>query len=301
MKHLYWHRKRLTVLRPKIEELPDDHHFKPRCIFRLSRLLDSVGKRVEAKQLLTHTLKLWRERGDDLQVARTLRSLSHANWLLGLSKEGIRQAREALEVYERLNDVSGQSQSLRRLARLLHADNQLDAAEEVVSRAIDISSGKGKQHSVCQCYRVLGLICRSKGETETAINHYEAALGIASSFDWHEQQFWILYSLAELFHDQGRFDDAHTHIERAKSHVVDSVYLPGRAMALQARLWYEEHRLEEAKSEAFRAAGVFEKLGATDGMEDCRELLQEIENELATASHEFPTPIKSLFPARATK
>ena len=29
MKHLVWHKKRLTVLKPKIEGLPDDHRFKP--------------------------------------------------------------------------------------------------------------------------------------------------------------------------------------------------------------------------------------------------------------------------------
>jgi hypothetical protein len=29
-----------------------------------------------------------------------------------------------------------------------------------------------------------------------------------------------------------------------------------------ARVWYDQHRLEEAKSEALRAAQVYEKLGA---------------------------------------
>jgi hypothetical protein len=52
--------------------------------------------------------------------------------------------------------------------------------------------------------------------TKQAIDHYETALGIASSSNWHGEQFWILCSLAELFRDQGRFDDAHAHVERAK-------------------------------------------------------------------------------------
>ena len=43
MKHLYWHKKRLTVLKPKIEGLPDDHEHKPDCLLQVSRLFDSVG------------------------------------------------------------------------------------------------------------------------------------------------------------------------------------------------------------------------------------------------------------------
>ena len=49
MIHLCWHKERLTILKPKIEGLPDDHHSKPPCLFDLSRLSDSVGDEVQRK------------------------------------------------------------------------------------------------------------------------------------------------------------------------------------------------------------------------------------------------------------
>ena len=73
-RYLCWHRPRLVVLGPRIEGLPDDHPSKPRCLFELSVLLVSVGNCAESKRLLHHTLKLWRERGDNSEVAENLRS-----------------------------------------------------------------------------------------------------------------------------------------------------------------------------------------------------------------------------------
>ena len=82
--HLYWHKKRLVGLGPKIEGLPDEHPFKPQCLFDLSLLFGTVGKSAERKRLLTHALKIWRERGKKHKVAETLRFLSGANRQLGL-------------------------------------------------------------------------------------------------------------------------------------------------------------------------------------------------------------------------
>ena len=45
LRHLYWHKHRLVILKPKIEGLLDDHSSKPECLFELSRLLHSVGDR----------------------------------------------------------------------------------------------------------------------------------------------------------------------------------------------------------------------------------------------------------------
>ena len=280
LKHLYWHKPRLIVLGPKIEGLPDNHRSKPECLFQFSQLFQSVGRYAEGKQFLSHTLKLWREWGNDFKIAQTLRSLSNANRLLGLRKEGIRQGKEALEIYEQLNDASEQADCLQCLAQMLYDDEQLGAAEEAALRAIDLSD-KGGQFSACECYRILGDISRSRGETEKAISQYETALGIASTFNWHTRLFWINYSLALLFLGERRFADAHAHVERVKSH-VNSQYELGRAMILQTEILYYEHRFEEAKSEALCAADVFEKLGATRSLEICRELLQVIEREMRT-------------------
>jgi len=280
MHHIYWHKPRVVMLGPKIEAPPDDHPSKLRCLQEFSLLFGLVGNWVEQKRILTRILKLRRERGDDHLVALTLSYLSDANRLLGLYEEGIQQAKEGSDIFERLGDTGEQARCLIILAWLLYSDKQLDAAEEAASCAINLLSEKDDQLKVCQSHRVLGNIYRHKGETEKAVHHFEVALGTTSSFNWPDELFWIHHSLAKLFLHQDRFDDAHAHIERAKSHATNNTYFLGRSMHLQAEIWYLQERLEQARSEGLRAADVFEKLGDAQGLEICRELLQRIDEKL---------------------
>ena len=144
-------------------------------------------------------------------------------------------------------------------------------------------------------------------------NHWSQISLPPVSVNWLEHLFWIYYSLAELFFDIGRFDYANTHIERAKSNAINSPYLSGRAMELQAWFWYKEGRFEDAKSEALRAADVFEKIGATRELKHSRCILQAIDaaiNKPATSDEDSdgelleilppPTPADFLLSAQST-
>ena len=282
MDHLYWHKPRQTVLRSKIEALPDNHPSKTRCLRTLSWLFGSLGNFAERKCLLVRILTLEREQGDYFRVAITLEDLSEANRLLGLHREGIRQAEEALEMFKRLGDRLEQAECLDKLARLFLDDGQLDAAEDTVLRKMDLLE-ENEEYRVCQSHHLLGEIYRSKEERQKALHHFETALTIASPFNWHYELFWTHYNTAKLFYDERGFDDASTYIERAKSHTAGCAYNLGRAMEMQAQIWEQQCRLEDAELEARRALEIYESLGAAQDAKDCRELLCQIE-EVITQS-----------------
>jgi tetratricopeptide (TPR) repeat protein len=278
--HLCWHKPRPTVLRQKIEGLPDDHQSKPRCLAELAELFMLIGNHEERKRALEQALKLVREDGDRELIAGMLIRLSDANRILGLREEGIQQAGEALEIYRSLGLTLEQARCLIYLARLLLADKQLDAAKEAASHAIELLPQKGHEFTACQSHRVLGNIYRSKGERAKAIHHYEAALAITSPFNWEDQLLWIHHALARLFLDEHEFSSAHTHIEQAKSHAANDGYNLGCATELHATILYRQGRLTEAESEALRALETYEKLGSVKGLEACRALLQDIERAM---------------------
>ena len=195
---------------------------------------------------------------------------------MGLREEGIEQAKEAVAIFELLGDMLEQARSLIRLAHLLHCDKQLGAA----SHAIILIPEERHEFLLCESHRLLGGIYQSRRDKKKAIHHHEVALGIASASNWHDSLFWIYYKLAELFRDDGRFDEAHARIELAKSHAAGSPYSFSRATELEARVLREQHRFEEAKFKALRAADVYEKLGAARDAERCKKFLKRIEEGL---------------------
>jgi tetratricopeptide (TPR) repeat protein len=280
LRHLYWHKPRQTVLRSRIEGLPDNHRYKPECLLHLSQLFEQAGNQGERKQLLIHALELERQRGDDNRVVQALFWLADANRLLGLYEEGIQQAREALEIYERAGNTTAQADCLKNLTWLLYRDNQLDAAENAASRAIDLVSGKDEEFRVAELHRILGKIHYSKGRKEKAIRHFNVALEIASPRHWNSSLFWIHLEMAEMFRDEHEYDEAHAQIEQAKSYAVDEVYKLGRVINLQAEVWYDQRRFEEAKSGALHALEIHEKVGAARNAESCRDLLQKVEQAI---------------------
>ena len=275
--HLKWHKPRQIMLGPTIEALPDNHRSKPECLFEVAVLSGSVGNHTEKTRLLNHVLKLERERRNDHRVALTLDSLSTSSRLLGLRKEGIRQAKEASEIYERLGRTVERARCLEQLARLLYRDGQLDPAEEAAVQSNKLLPKKGKEYEVCQSHRTLDDIYRSKGQREKAVHHYEVALGIASSFDWHAHLFWTHFSLAELSLAENKFEDAYSHVKELRSHAPENPYHLGRAALLQAKISHRQRKFDDATSEVLRALGIFGKVGASKELEDCKTLLRNIE------------------------
>ena len=280
MKLLHWHKQRKTSLGPKVKALHDSNPFKALCLFEFSRVLKSIGSDAERKELLSHALKLARERRDFYRVAFTLLYLSDANLELGLFEEAIRQAREALAIVESRGIPEEKAATLNLLAWTLYRDEQIDDAEKVATRALNLLPEKGQEFIACKSHRILGDISLSRGEREKAIRHFEEALRIAPPFSWHNHVIWIHHSLALLFFGEGKFDQVESHIKQAESHAAGSVYFMGRTVLLRAWIFYRQGRLAEATSECSRALKAFRDLGATKGREICEGLLQNIDQSM---------------------
>ena len=165
------------------------------------------------------------------------------------------------------------------LGWVLYDSGKYDAAEEAASRTIGLFLDQGKQFDLCQCHRLLAKIYEADHRREKAIVHSQAALNIATRFDWHHELSWNHHNLAWLFLKEARFADAQSHIQWAKSHAIDDQYTLACAAYLQAALWSMQRKYGEAKSETLRAIEIYKKIGAVRDVEMCRRFIQENDSE----------------------
>ena len=276
MDHLRWHKPRNVILGLKVEALPDSHPTKPGCLMLLSWLFDVVGNWAEQKRILIQNVGLWRERVDGYQVGETLIDLPDARQVSYFCKEGIRQVWEASEIFGWVGETGEQAHCLLVLALLLHEEEEFDEAEEAASRAMDLLENRD-QNQLSQCHKALGRIQKSNRDREKAIHHFEESLRIASSIDSGGELVKTHLSLAELYLDEEKSNEAQGHIEHAKSCAGNNANLLGCIVFTNACFLGAQDRFEEAKSEALRALATFEKIGATDLAESTRRFLEVIE------------------------
>ena len=265
------HKPRLVTLGPNIAGLPNSHPSKPQCLFRLSQLFFEVGNYRESKQLLSDVLRLRRDQGDLYLVALTLMCSSDANRVMGLLKEAIQLAKEALGIFEQLKDATRQTQCLAFLTLVYLEDNQLETAEETASRTITLLPDNSEPNITITCHHALAKLYHVKGNHEKAIEHFELSLGIASSQHWHDEAFYAHHPLIMMFAAEGMFEEANVHLEQAKRHAVNNAKKLAHVMALQVYIFYHQGSVGEAKSEYLRAVEAFEKIGNSVDAEICRK------------------------------
>lgn len=182
-----------------------------------------------------------------------------------------------------MSNTKDQAPCLINLAQLLLEDDQPEPAGEAIIRSINLVE-EGPEFFPCQSHRVLDRIFRSKRGREKAIQHCNLAIGIASISNRHDQPFWIHYSLAILFRDEGEFDNAHTHIKQAKQHALDDKYYLGRATEMLARIWHWQGGMMMGVLDVLCAIEIYEKLGAAGDLDNCGEPLYDIRQAMKESS-----------------
>ena len=111
-----------------------------------------------------------------------------------------------------------------------------------------------------------------------AINHFDAALGIATSLNSQEAQAAALSYFVVLLSGEEKFYDAQVYIERIKA--VGNPSNLGAVTLIQASLWMKQGRFEEAKFELSRVIGAHEEIGVSMFILGClKDLLRVIEGE----------------------
>lgn len=147
------------------------HNLSARAALRLGQLETAFEHYRQA-------LRLYKQIGDEHNLASTHSSLGKACSESGALPDALRHHRLALALFRRLDDVGGQAATLNNLgfnqARLGQFAPARLACREALGLARELGHGKGEAH----CLDSLGYIHRGLGEYDQAIEHYHRAVAL---------------------------------------------------------------------------------------------------------------------------
>lgn len=109
---------------------------------------------------------------DDLTQARLLGELGHVDATAGDLALGLERLLEALDIYDRLDDQSGQAATLNRIGVAFYAHDDLKEAQHAYERSLELS---GDPLVRAGTRNNLAKVLTARGEYEAALEHLRAA------------------------------------------------------------------------------------------------------------------------------
>lgn len=168
----------------------------------------SQGDAIRGQELLEEALALYRQHGDDSQIADALTYLATVLRLRGEDARAIPLAEESLVLRRRLGDPRDIALTLGVLGELGIVASDLTSASDYLLEALDIYRAIGDRHSVAITLNNLGEAARGLGELDRAAAYCQESLAIFRELDAPHGVAYLLSSLADIAREQGRAGDA---------------------------------------------------------------------------------------------
>src|SRR5215467_3665932 len=125
--------------------------------------------------------------------------------------------RRSLEVARRLGYHAGVAHALNCLAGLAQRRGNLRHAAHLLSDAALLADAHGELPLLALIHMNLGILADIRGDKESAVGHYRAALSASEAAGDDRQTLWVLVNFGLLLGRQGSFAEAERTVTRGLS------------------------------------------------------------------------------------
>jgi signal transduction histidine kinase/CheY-like chemotaxis protein len=165
--------------------------------------------------LATNALDLSTACGNMQLVAQSLSALSFFYMINGESERSLAIAAEASEHYEALNDERGLANVKYTIASVYYKTDNLHAGLVYLTQCLAIYRKYNDYVSLAKSHKALGTIYEYFGDTENAIEAYEASINNAKAVGDLNMKTNAYNPLSGIYLNQGKIDAAMAMIERS--------------------------------------------------------------------------------------
>lgn len=178
-------------------------------------IADNRGKEALLAYRTAETIA--RRAQEDVDVAKAVWGAAAAMGALGRVKEGTQLAEEALRVYERLADVTGQAEAWNGIGngRLYLA--HMPAALDAYGRAHALWVAAGDRRGIARALNNMANVRRELGQIDEALDSYQQALPVLLEVDDRLGAAVVTNNIGILLFDRGEYSAALEHCLRSLS------------------------------------------------------------------------------------
>jgi len=308
---------------------PDD----PDVQLGLGRALEDLGKLPEALQVYRHVVEVAPEYGEghlsvgwvlifsgrpdeaikELESSLAaevfkddLETLGNVHSALGQAYRETNELEKSEEHYKlcldfrrRTGDKRGQAVALARMAPIFAERDDTATATKYLDEAISLSREIGDRTSESDFLSDKGLVYKIAGDLEKSLKSYRQSMRIEAEREDHARLAMRLNTIAEIYGELGKYDDAIIYLEQAKSHLEKSGDLRDKAVNFEhLGLIRKAQGLYDQAIEAYLAAlPLFQEAGQDWAAAAISKDLSEIyvaQGRYADAVHGLDNSLRSL-------
>jgi len=208
-----------------------------------------------ARALFLEAQAVFEKLGDEGDVARAMHGFANIESDMRHSASALAVYRKALPMYERAGNLCGGEAMHASLGQQLVRARQLDAAEEELRLALDLTQKMGERHAEAIVNESLGNLYLDRGEPARALEAMKKATAIAEEIHDATTMAQTRRGQGEALHALGRAAEAEETFKDAIARLdsMGETARSGDAKVCLARLYLDQGRLGEAETLA-RAA-----------------------------------------------
>jgi predicted ATPase/DNA-binding SARP family transcriptional activator len=201
------------------------------------------------------------DRADDETALRIATALYQYWYARGHFREGRDRIRGPLE--RGAGDTTLQARALHALAGLTWLLGDIDDAEAVARRGIDVGTSTAALEPIMGCHTVLGLVARDRGDLAAAADHIERSGALAQELGLDRDVIIANTNLADLALAAGDLEAARLRFERTLAWNEANVAPVDDSFALLGlgAVAHRSGRLDEAVEHLTRALALCERAG----------------------------------------
>lgn len=191
---------------------------RARALNVAGKLAEYQGDHRRARQLLTESLELNRQLGDEAGIAAALLYLGRATRAHGDYARADTLIREGLDLYSQVGSPEGIVWALLSLGDLTREQGDLVQSQALFEEALRRSEAVGSKAGVAPALMNLGQLAARRGDFDTAQVHYDEALALFHTLG-------SVWGIAETLLDVGRLAHARGNYARAAAVYHESLEL----------------------------------------------------------------------------